>query len=115
MGTCTWEQKASLWELQRNLENEAFEELVAKQGAALLRMMESSAYLPTAARRVLEILLAAADREESYKKNGRLNGYAIAREHGISQSTISRQLAVIQEAAAEVLAEMDASEEMEMW
>jgi DNA-binding MurR/RpiR family transcriptional regulator len=81
----------------------------------LQSLVKSATYLPAAARRVLEILLAAADQEDSYKKNGKLNGNAIAQKANISQSTISRQLSVIQDAAVEMLGEMEAAEEMDMW
>jgi DNA-directed RNA polymerase specialized sigma24 family protein len=115
LGIFSWEQKASLCALQTQLEAEEFERLVQKRGAVLQSLVKSATYLPAAARRVLEILLAAADQEDSYKKNGKLNGNAIAQKANISQSTISRQLSVIQDAAVEMLGEMEAAEEMDMW
>lgn len=108
------EQKASLQVFEAQLELEVEHRMIDQQVAALIRLDKSPTALPAAARRVLKLLLKHAASEDSYKKNGRLNGNAIAAKAEISQSTISRQLPVIQAAAVEVLEEMNASEEMEM-
>lgn len=114
-GTFPAEHKASLQLFQAQLELEAEHRMIDLQVAALDRLKKSSTAIPAAARRVLELLVEHEASKDSYKKNGRLNGNAIAAKAKISQSTISRQLPVIQAAAVEVLEEMNASEEMEMW
>lgn len=112
LGLVNLEHLVSWQALRENVEQAEFERLVAKQGAALLWLMEDSTLLPAPARRLLEVLVEAGASEASFKKNGTLNGNAIAKAYGVSQSAISRQLPVIQQAAAEVLAEMEADEEM---
>ena len=115
LGSYSTEQKASLTAFQTQLELEEEWRMAEIKGTALARLIEDSSRLPAAARRVLELLLEHAANEDSYMKNGRLNGNAIAAKAEISQSTISRQLPVIQAAAVELLDEMSASDEMEMW
>lgn len=76
------------------------------QGKALERMLKQSTRLPASAYRVLKLMVEHAGSEETYMKNGRLNGSALSEKSDISQSTISRQIRVIRAAAAEIVQEM---------
>ena len=114
LGCYSTEQKASLEAFQTQLELEEEWRMAGIKGAVLARLMQDSTCLPAAARRVLKLLLEHGTSDESFMKNGRINGNAIAAKSKISQSTISRQLRVIQAAATDLLMEMSASDRMDI-
>jgi len=101
------ETEAALVRLSEDLHQKELDQEVARRGAALARLAGDSTRLSRGAQRVLKVFMAHGDHSEAFKKNGTLNGNALAHLGGINQSSISRNMASIQEAATEIYKEIE--------
>lgn len=106
-GYAPLENEASLMVLGDALHREEMERVAALRDTVLVRLAASSSRLPRGLYCVMVAMLQNKDNPEIFKLNGKLNGNALARLSGIAQSTISRAIQPIREAACEMLQEME--------